>query len=179
MQADIDRASLNVLERALRSSSRATRLRAVAMLARVKCRDRAIWLEQSLADPDVGVRHTAMLVASWVRSVDGAPWPEREEIGPASSENAEGPGRRRQEAPPADWRWEYAGEVWRADGMLVGVFACTSCDEDDEHAKRIALGQAILASATRFGDAFEPSDAGTFIVAKARVAGPSTHGSSC
>ena len=63
--------------------------------------------------------------------------------------------------------------------MLVGVFPCVSCDEDDEHAKRIALGQAILASATPFGDAFDPSDAGTFIVAKARVIGPSTHGTTC
>ena len=176
MPADIDRASLNVLERALRSSSRATRLRAVAMLARVECRDRAIWLERSLADPNVAVRYTAMLVASWVCCVDGAPWPEREGTAPLPGHDEANPGLSRQE--PGEWRWEYAIEVWRADGMLVGVFACTSCDEDDEHAKRIALGQAILASATPLGDAFDPSDAGTFIVAKARVVGPSAQGTS-
>ncbi len=68
-----------------------------------------------------------------------------------------------------DWEWEYAVEVWASDGMLVGVFLCATCQEDSEHAKKIALGQAVLASAGPSGDRFDPSTAAAFIVAKQRV----------
>ena len=53
--------------------------------------------------------------------------------------------------------------------MLVGVFLCTTCQDDIEHAKKIALGQAVLASAGPSGDRFEPSTAAAFIVAQRRV----------
>jgi len=67
------------------------------------------------------------------------------------------------------WEWEYAVEVWREDGLLVGVFLCTLIHEDDEHAKRIAVGQAVLASVSPTGDRFEPSTAAAFIVGKRRI----------
>jgi hypothetical protein len=67
------------------------------------------------------------------------------------------------------WQWEYAVEVWREDGLLVGVFLSMAGAEDDERAKRIALGQAILASCAAGGDPFDPSRAAPFIVGKRRV----------
>ncbi len=61
-----DPRALRVLLRALRSTSRVTRLRAVSMLANVDCRDRTEWLEAACSDADEGVAQTALGVLSWV-----------------------------------------------------------------------------------------------------------------
>jgi hypothetical protein len=74
------------------------------------------------------------------------------------------------DATPA-WRWQYTAEVWASDGLVVGVFGSSSFGEDDEHAKRIALGQAILANAGPRADAFDPAGAAAFIVSKERILG--------
>lgn len=116
------------------------------------------------------MRQTATIVSAWVVPYAEAVWPQREDpafdrvapLDPASDLQVERAMRLR-------WQWEYAVEVWRADGLLVGVYLTTSCEEDDEHAKRIALGQAILASSAPSGDAFDPADAAAFIVGKRHV----------
>lgn len=170
MRQEGDPRVLAVLRCALMSNSRSTRLRAVAMLARVECRSRERWLQRACGDSDVSVRQTAAAVCSWVRTVEDAPWPAREEL-PLVERGRDGlnpaPDRATLEGTRRPgWRWEYTVEVWRGDGLLVGVFPSTSFGEDDEHAKRIALGQAVLASATPSGDAFDPSAAAAFIVGK-------------
>jgi hypothetical protein len=170
MYEETDTRALQVLARALASGSRATRLRAVAMLARVACEPRERWLAEALGDPDSAVRDTATIVSAWTHPSDEAVWPQREDpafdrvapLDPAADAQIERSVRLR-------WQWEYAVEVWRADGLLVGVYLSTSCREDDEHAKRIALGQAILASSAPGGDAFDPADAAAFIVGKRQV----------
>lgn len=169
MYEEHDSRVLAVLERALHSKSRATRLRAVAMLAHVSCGQRRRWLAEACDDPDLAVRDTATIVLAWTCADGEHPWPERED--PAFDR-----------LPPLDvtadefdrtirqrWRWEYTVEVWREDGLLVGTFAAMICTDDDEHAKRIALGEAILASAVTTGDRFDPEQAAAFIVAKRRV----------
>jgi hypothetical protein len=170
VHAESDPRVLSVLSRALRSGSRATRRRAVAMLARVDCEPRARWLENACADPDPGVRETACIVMSWVAETKPAPWPEREDPGfdllaPLDTMTEAAADR----AAQFRWQWEYALEVWRDDGLLVGVFLATTCEEDDEHAKRIALGQAILANSAPGGERFDPALAAAFIVGKRRV----------
>ena len=170
MYRESDPRVLGVLERALASSSRATRLRAVAMLSRVSCERRARWLGAACEDPDRAVRETAAIVSAWTLEVSQDTWPAREDpafdrmpgLQPDPTDEFEG-------AVAGRWEWEYAVEVWRGDGLLVGVFLCTSCGEDDEHAKRIALGQAVLASSVKGADAFDPGDAASFIVGKRRV----------
>ena len=161
---------LQVLSNALGSSSRATRLRAVAMLSRIECADRAGWLETALTDSDEGVRHTALMVVGWTLPVSSVPWPDREDPGfdrtPEVSPEAED---ELESSVAPNWKWEYSVEVWRADGLLLGVYLAVTCEEDDEHARCIALGQAILASAAPLGDAFESDRAATFITAKRRV----------
>jgi hypothetical protein len=170
MYVESDPRTLQVLARALASGSRATRLRAVAMLSRVECEARQRWLDEAMHDPDQGVRDTAVIVSAWTLPVDVPLWPQRED--PAFDR-----------MPPLDagfdahiesavrlrWQWEYAVEVWRADGLLVGVYLSTACQEDDEQAKRIAWGQAILASSAPGGDAFDPAGAAAFIVGKRQV----------
>jgi len=170
MYTETDPRVLRVLERALASSSRPTRLRAVAMLARVECEPAQRWLAEACDDPDPAVRETALIVSAWTARGDEATWPQREDpafdgmaaIGAEWDAELESAACRR-------WQWEYAVEVWRDDGLLVGVFLCTVCEEDDEHAKRIALGQAILASSAPAGDRFEPESAAAFIVEKRHV----------
>jgi len=170
MYTETDPRVLSVLSRALASSSRATRLRAVAMLARLDCEQRQRWLDGASEDRDGAVRETALIVSAWTAHSTGATWPERED--PAfdrvpdldCDDSAE-----LERAAQMRWGWEYAVEVWRGDGLLVGVFLSTSCGEDDEHAKRIALGQAILASSSKGADRFDPGDAAAFIVGKRRV----------
>ena len=180
MQTEGDPRALAVLERALFTSGRVTRLRAVAMLARVECDQRIRWLERACRDQDRCVRDTALAVCSWVQKVECAPWPEREELPVPAVLDAGDPasgGEPPEGLSRPGWRWEYAVEVWRSDGLLIGVFLATSFREDDEHAKKIALGQAILASATPRGDQFDVSRAAAFIVDKkhAPVGGPACH----
>jgi len=140
------------------------------MLAHIDCEQRIPWLQGALSDGDEGVRTTALVVLAWVTPVDEPPWPvremcDREDHGSSSSWAPEhaGPNCARQ-------GWEYAVEVWRSDGLLIGVFAVTTCEEDDSHARSIALGQAILANAGSRGDEFDPATAAMFIVAKCRRA---------
>jgi len=165
---ETDPRALGVLERALHSTSRITRLRAVAMLARVRCAARERWLTAAEVDPDRAVRETALAVVAWVACPESPPWPVRED--PSYDELPDVSWERAADAAAClSWQWEYAVEVWRTDGLLVGVFLSTACKEDDEHAKRIALGQAILASCASRGDSFDPSEAASFIVGKRRV----------
>ena len=161
--------SLAVLARALRAGSQATRVRAVALLACVDCSPRMPWLEQAACDESRAVRDTAHAVLAWVTPVAEPPWPARED--PSFDE------RHRGEMECADpfegegpREWEYVVEVWRDDALLVGVFLASVNEEDDDHAKCIALGQAILASAQPGQDPFEPSSAATFIVGKRHAA---------
>ena len=163
--------ALRVLADALRSASRATRLRAVAMLARVECGQRERWLAEAMEDPDLAVRETALIVNAWTVPRGVESWPQREDpafdrVAPLDSMTGE---VQIESAMQPRWQWEYAVEVWREDGLLVGVFLSTTCQEDDEHAKRIALGQAILSSSSPGGDAFEPATAAAFIVGKRQV----------
>lgn len=161
---------LAVLFGALTSSSRATRLRAVAMLARVECAERLSWLEDALEDPDEYVRHTACAVIAWILEVNPVPWPHRED--PHFDRMSQPPPSVEDELEASAlsrWEWEYSVEIWRADGLLLGVYLAATCVEDDEHAKCIALGQAILASAGPYGDAFAPEQAAAFITEKRRV----------
>jgi hypothetical protein len=167
-----DPRALRVLARALGSTSRVTRLRAVSMLANIDCRDRTEWLEAACSDADEGVAQTALGVLSWVAQPTDPPWPQREdprfdrvaapldEAAPCVST-----------AAPSRWQWEYVVEVWRDDGLLLGSYVAATCDDDDEHAKRIALGQAILANSGGTGDAFDAATAAAFIVAKRRLPG--------
>ena len=164
-----DPRALAVLARALRATSRATRVRAVAMLACVECTPRMAWLEHAARDDCRAVRDTAQVVLAWVTPVVEPPWPAREDM----SLSAESPGALADSEPfSADEprEWEYVVEVWRDDALLVGVFLAAVNNEDDEHAKCIALGQAILASARPGQDPFEPSSAAAFIVGKRHVA---------
>jgi hypothetical protein len=170
MYTETDPRVLGVLARALSSSSRATRLRAVAMLGRVECERRERWLDAALEDRDVAVRQTALIVSAWTTEHTEPVWPEREDpafdLVPDLDCDASAELER---ATSMRWGWEYAVEIWRGDGLLVGVFLSTTCGEDDEHAKRIALGQAILASSSKGADQFDPGDAAAFIVGKRRV----------
>lgn len=170
MYVETDPRVLRVLARALESGSRPTRLRAVAMLACVACEPRERWLAVASHDADAAVRQTALIVSAWTMSGGEAGWPSREDpafdrvapLGPTPDVELESAVRLR-------WQWEYAVEVWREDGLLMGVFLSTACEEDDEHAKRIAIGQAILASSGRNGDRFDPASAAAFIVGKRQV----------
>jgi len=166
-----DPRALGVLERALQSASGATRMRGVAMLAHVACESREMWLQSAASDSDVAVAQTALAVMSWVIAPTHPSWPQRED-----------PRFDRVDAPPAEvfpwtqaqpasrWKWEYVVEIWRDDGLLIGCYLAATCAEDDEHAKRIALGQAILANAGGRGDVFDAGTAAAFIVAKRRLA---------
>ena len=161
--------SLAVLARALRATSQSTRVRAVAMLECVECSPRIAWLEDAVADESRAVRDTALAVLAWVIPVVEPPWPPREDPdfdrGPRTASAPDDP-----LAPDGSREWEYVVEVWRDDALLVGVFLASINEEDDDHAKCIALGQAILASAQPGQDAFEPSSAAAFIVGKRHVA---------
>jgi hypothetical protein len=170
MYAESDPRALRVLEDALGCANKGTRLRAVAMLARVNCPMRRRWLEAAMCDADERVRQTAHIVAAWTCRPDYPPWPTREErpLGEPEYQGV-GAGPWRQDATRVREGWSYVVEVWRSDGMLVGIYAATTCTEDDQHAKCIALGRAILDSTSAQGDHFDPSDAAAFIVEKRRV----------
>jgi hypothetical protein len=169
MYLESDPRVINVLDRALHSTSRVVRLRAVCMLANVSFEQRADWLTAACRDSDVSVRQAADSVVAWTLEVELPPWPQREDpafdLVPHLSDSDE----LLEAGAELGWEWEYAVEVWRGDGLLVGVFLCTTCVDDNEHAKKIALGQAVLASADPSGDRFEPATAAAFIVAKRRV----------
>lgn len=169
MDGQPDARTLEVLSRALESSSRVLRLRAVCMLARVEADQRSSWLSRAMDDPDQAVRDAALAVSCWTVDSGSPPWPDREEPAhdrpPARTE----PDAEMEESAGLSWEWEYAVEVWRQDGLLVGVFLSTACQEDDEHARRIALGQAILSNADVRGETFDPATAAAFIVGKRRV----------
>lgn len=160
-----DPRTLAVLSTALRSSSRVTRLRAVAMLALITCAQRDGWLRAALRDSDRGVRDTAGIVLSWLSLCEERAYPARERVAVASE-----PEDGAERALPAmyGYEWEYAVEVWRRDGLQLGVYFVSTCQEDDRHARSIALGQAILANVGPRGDAFDPESAATFIVDKGR-----------
>jgi hypothetical protein len=169
MNPEADSKALEVLACALESTSRITRLRAVSMLARFECPERGRWLDRACRDADEGVRSAAVAVCAWVAVPDEPCLPDRENpafdaipriVDPIIALEATASGNR---------SWEYSVEVWRHDGLLVGVFLSALCNEDDEHAKRIALGQAILASAGPGGDSFDPERAAAFIVGKRTV----------
>jgi hypothetical protein len=170
MYEEADPRVIGVLSRALASSSRATRLRAVAMLARVRCAPRAFWLDIAGDDRDRAVRETAAIVSAWTLELDAASWPDRENMAFDRVADLDCDGSMELErSVQLRWEWEYTIEVWRGDGQLVGVFLSTSCGEDDEHAKKVALGQAVLASSAGGADRFEPSEAAAFIVGKRRA----------
>jgi hypothetical protein len=160
--------SLAILARALGARSTATRVRAVAMLACVDCPQRTAWLEDALCDDSPDVRGTAVAVLAWVIPVAEAPWPARECVH-ESPESRDDSAERDPLAAGAR-EWEYVVEVWREDALPVGVFLASINEEDDDHAKCIALGQAILASAKPGQDPFEPSSAAAFIVGKRHIA---------
>jgi hypothetical protein len=170
MYKESDPRVLRVLGDALGSANKGTRLRAVAMLARVDCPMRIRWLEAAMCDVDLRVRETAHIVAAWTCRPDYPPWPTREERPLGESEYCGAvAGVWPQDAARVREGWSYVVEVWRSDGMLVGVYAATTCAEDDQHAKCIALGRAVLDSTSAHGDHFDPSDAAAFIVEKHRV----------
>ena len=164
-----DPRTLAVLSSALRSSSRATRLRAVAMLASVACPQRDAWLAVALGDPDRGVRDTATIVRAWL-----TPCPElsclpvREVMADGSAQADPDDEPERALPGACGYEWEYTVEVWRMDGLQLGSYFVRTCQEDDRHARSIALGQAILANVGTRGDAFDPELAATFIVEKSR-----------
>lgn len=166
-----DSRALGVLARALGSTSRVTRLRAVSMLALVECDERIPWLEAACSDGDVAVAQTAHVVLSWIVNPPEPPWPQREDPafdrlgGPSADEVSQSPFER-----VLRWKWEYVVEVWREDGLLIGAFLAPTCEEDDEHARRVALGQAILANAGAHGEEFDAGTAAAFIVGKRRLA---------
>ena len=170
MREETDPRALGVLERALGSTSRATRIRAVAMLACVGCASRRDWLERACLDPDPSVSETALAVCSWVEEPEQACWPQREDLATHDRNGmfVGGDGNALQPGDRGD-RWQYTVEIWTAEGLPVGVFTSTSFDGDDVHARHIALGQAILASVGEGGDAFDPSTAAAFIVNKERT----------
>jgi hypothetical protein len=170
VDATHDSRAVEVLERSLGSTSRATRLRAVAMLAQVACPSRVRWLEGATHDRDRAVRDTALAVLAWVTDLDPRECPDREDPRfdtPARTFSAEWSLAEEQESA-AGAGWEYAVEVWRADGLPIGVFAAFTCAEDDAHARSIALGQAIMACTSREADPFDPATAAAFIVSKER-----------
>jgi hypothetical protein len=169
MYAEFDPKVIDVLDFALRSSSRVVRLRAVCMLANVSCSRRAEWLATACRDGDAAVRQAAGTVTSWTLEVESPPWPQREDPAFDRVPCLPEPEELLDAGAGLGWEWEYAVEVWRSDGMLVGVFLCATHQDDNEHAKKIALGQAVLASAGPSGDRFDPSTAAAFIVAKRRV----------
>ena len=169
MYTDSDPRVIEVLTAALRSSSRTVRLRAVCMLANVSCSRRGDWLAAARLDGDVAVREAAGVVTSWTIDVTAPPWPQREDPAFDRVAHLAEPEALLDAGAGLRWEWEYAVEVWRADGMLVGVFLCTTCQDDIDHAKKIALGQAVLASAGPSGDPFEPATAAAFVVAQRRV----------
>jgi hypothetical protein len=172
MYTEGDPRALRVLEDALGCTNKATRLRAVAMLARVACPMRIRWLDAAMRDSDPQVRETARIVVAWVCRPDRPLWPTREECSLGEPEYcAASPGVWPQDALRVREGWSYVVEVWRSDGMLLGTYAATTCAEDDQHAKCIALGRAILDSTSAHGDHFDPSDAAAFIVEKRRVPG--------
>jgi hypothetical protein len=139
------------------------------MLENVSCEHSNEWLTAACSDRDVAVRQSASAVMSWTLTVPSPPWPQRED--PAFDQVAQlsEPEALLDSGACLGWEWEYAVEVWSGDGMLVGVFLCTTCQQDNEHAKKIALGQAVLASSGPGGDRFEPSTAAAFVVAKRQV----------
>jgi len=137
------------------------------MLAQVACPQRDAWLEGALGDSDRAVRETATIAIAWVSSVraggDGVPDAADRPPSSASDDQAERalPGAR-------GYEWEYTVEVWRGDGLQLGIYFVRTCEEDDDHARSIALGQAILANSGTRGDSFDPELAATFIVDKGR-----------
>lgn len=164
-----DPRTLAVLSGALRSSSRSTRVRAVAMLVHVSCSQREEWLDAALRDSDRGVRETAIAVRAWLGPCAESDCPARERLRSARS-RADSSDHAEQVLLGVDgYRWEYTVEVWRMDGLLVGSYFVSTCQEDDGHARSIALGQAILANFGTRGDAFNPEMAATFIVDKRRL----------
>ena len=169
MHSESDPRVIEVLDLALRSTSRTVRFRAVCMLANVSCERRTDWLATALHDDDVAVQQAACAVTSWTLAVESSPWPQREDPAFDRVSDLSEPDSLLEAGAGFGWEWEYAVEVWRRDGLLVGVFLSTTCQDDNEHAKKIALGQAVLASAGPSGDRFEPSTAAAFIVAKRRV----------
>ena len=169
MYTELDPRVIKVLDLALRSSSRMVRLRAVCMLANVSCEQRTRWLATASRDSDVAVCQAASAVISWTLTVESPPWPQREDPAFDCIGQLAEPEELLDAGAGLGWEWEYAVEAWRDDGMLVGVFLCATCQDDNEHAKKIALGQAVLASAGPSGDRFEPATAAAFIVAKRRV----------
>ena len=169
MYSESDSRVLKVLDFALRSSSRVLRLRAVCMLARMECDPRDEWLAVACSDVDPGVRDAAVAVIAWTLRPPSPPWPQREDPAFDRTAHLASPEDALDSRSGLRWEWEYAVEVWRDDGLLVGVFLCTSCQEDDQHAKRIALGQAVLAGAGSQGERFDPATAAAFIVSKRRI----------
>jgi hypothetical protein len=170
MYTENDPRVLRVLEDALGCASRGTRLRAVAMLARVDCPMRIRWLDAAMCDSDPRVRETAQIVAAWIRHSDRPLWPTREECSPGEPEYCGvDSGLWPHDTIRVREGWHYVVEVWRSDGMLIGTYAATTCAEDDQHAKCIALGRAVLDSTSAHGDHFDPGDAAAFIVDKRRV----------
>jgi len=169
MYTELDPKVINVLELALSSSSRMVRLRAVCMLANVSCQRRARWLATACGDCDVAVRQVAATVTSWTLTVESPPWPQREDPAFDCIGQLAEPEELLDAGAGLGWEWEYVVEVWRDDGMLVGAFLCATCQDDNEHAKKIGLGQAVLASAGPSGDRFDPAMAAAFIVAKRKV----------
>lgn len=163
---------LGVLARALHSASRVTRLRAVSMLTRVDCDERIRWLEEAASDSDDAVNETALCVLAWVAEPVEPPWPQREDpCFDRMSEMCIEDEPRASRASGSRWKWEYVVEIWRDDGLLLGTYLAATCKEDDEHARRIALGQAILANSGGRGDAFDAGTAAAFIVSKERLSG--------
>ncbi len=79
MYTDSDPRVIEVLDTALRSSSRTVRLRAVCMLANVTCARRRDWLAAAYLDGDPAVRQAASIVISWTLDVETPPWPQRED----------------------------------------------------------------------------------------------------
>lgn len=170
MYTESDPRILEVLSKALKSTSRTVRVRAVSMLARVDCASRGAWLAEAANDSDEGVRDAALAVTAWILVPTGPrPWPDREELALDRVAGPLEPESELEVRAALGWEWEYAIEVWREDGLLIGVFLSATCSEDDEHAKKIALGQAILSSAEGRGDSFDPAMAAAFIVGKRRV----------
>jgi hypothetical protein len=139
------------------------------MLANIDFDGRAEWLSAACSDDDAAVRQAAGAVIAWTLELSPAPWPEREDPQFDRIPQLLEAETLLDAGAELGWEWEYAVEVWSGDGLLVGVFLCATCQEDTEHAKKIALGQAVLASTKPSGDRFDPATAAAFIVAKRRV----------
>lgn len=162
-----------ILQRALASPSASLRVRAVAMLAHADCALRLVWLEEALHDRDAEVRLTAAVVLPYVFEPDESCWPEREDprFDRAVQLTFEGLGEPcpDRHSGRLQWEWEYVVEVWREDGLLIGVFVARTCSGDERHAATIGLGQAVLQSAGPFGEQFDSAHAGAFVTQKRRV----------